>query len=97
MPWAFLVMPPARFPLLNAAQDLLEVMDDRFGQTSTIIVAQVPLTDWHIRIPNPIYAGANPDLLEHNALRIIWKEIRITNYMLRVAILDPKLPSRRRR
>jgi len=52
------------------AQDLLEVLDDRFGQTSTMIASQVPLTDWHLRIPDPTLADAILDRLVHNAIRI---------------------------
>jgi len=34
---------------LSAAQDLLEVFDDRFGKSATIIAAQVPVSAWHAR------------------------------------------------
>ncbi len=52
------------------AQDLLEVFDDRFGQSSTMIATQVPVTDWHLRIPDPTLADAILDRLVHNAIRI---------------------------
>lgn len=52
------------------AQDLLEVFDDRCGQTSTMIATQVPVTDWHLRIPDPTLADAILDRLVHNAIRI---------------------------
>jgi DNA replication protein DnaC len=52
------------------AQDLLEVFDDRFGRASTMIATQVPVTDWHLRIPDPTPADAILDRLVHNAIRI---------------------------
>jgi DNA replication protein DnaC len=52
------------------AQDLLEVLDDRFGHTSTIFASQVPVTDWHLRIPDATLADAMLDRIVHNALRL---------------------------
>ncbi len=52
------------------AQDILEVLDDRFGHSATLIVSQVPVTDWHLRIPDPTLADAILDRLVHNAQRI---------------------------
>jgi DNA replication protein DnaC len=52
------------------AQNLLEVFDDRFGQVSTMLATQVPVTDWHLRIPDPTLADAILDRLVHNAIRI---------------------------
>ena len=52
---------------LAKAQDILEVLDDRFGHTATLIAAQVPVSDWHLRIPDPTLADAILDRLVHNA------------------------------
>jgi DNA replication protein DnaC len=52
------------------AQDLLEVLDDRFGHTATLIASQVPVAEWHLRIPDPTLADAILDRLVHNAHRI---------------------------
>jgi DNA replication protein DnaC len=52
---------------LSAAQDLLEVFDDRFGKSATIISAQVPVSDWHARFPDPTLADAILDRTVHNA------------------------------
>ena len=52
---------------LSAAQDLLEVFDDRFGKSATIIVSQVPVSDWHARFPDPTLADAILDRTVHNA------------------------------
>ncbi len=60
-----------RDPLqLPAAQDLLEVFDDRFGKTATLIVSQVPVADWHPRFPDPTLADAILDRTIHNAYRL---------------------------
>jgi DNA replication protein DnaC len=55
---------------LPAAQDLLEVFDDRFGKTATMIVSQVPVADWHTRFPDPTLADAILDRTIHNAYRL---------------------------
>ena len=55
---------------IQNAQDILEVLDDRFGHTATLIASQVPIPDWHRRIPDPTLADAILDRLVHNAHRI---------------------------
>jgi DNA replication protein DnaC len=55
---------------LSAAQDLLELFDDRFGHSATIIVSQVPVSDWHVRFPDPTLADAILDRTIHNAYRL---------------------------
>ena len=52
------------------ARDLLEVIDDRYNVTSTIVVSQVPLEHWHGLLPDPTIAEAVLDRLLHNAFRI---------------------------
>jgi DNA replication protein DnaC len=52
------------------AQDLLELLDDRFGCSSTIVASQVPIHEWHSRIPDPTLADAVLDRLIHNAHRL---------------------------
>ena len=53
------------------AQDLLELLDDRFGRSSTLVASQVPILEWHARIPDPTLADAVLDRLIHNAHRLI--------------------------
>ena len=55
---------------LSAAQDLLEVFDDRFAKSATIIISQVPVSDWHARFPDPTLADAILDRTIHNAYRL---------------------------
>lgn len=55
---------------LSAAQDLLEVFDDRFGKTAALIVSQIPVADWHTRFPDPTLADAILDRTIHNAYRL---------------------------
>ncbi|MCL4561945.1 MAG: IS21-like element helper ATPase IstB [Chloroflexi bacterium] len=52
------------------AQDLLEIFDDRFGRSSTLISSQVPVAEWHARLPDPTLADAILDRLIHNAYRL---------------------------
>lgn len=55
---------------ISAAQDLLEIFDDRFGKSATIIASQVPISDWHARFPDPTLADAILDRSVHNAYRL---------------------------
>jgi DNA replication protein DnaC len=55
---------------LPNAQDILEVLDDRYGQAATLVAAQVPVADWLLRIPDPTLADAILDRLIHNAFRL---------------------------
>lgn len=60
-----------RDPLTRAqSQDLLEILDDRCGRSSTLIVTQVPISDWHLRFPDPTVGEALIDRLVHNAYRL---------------------------
>jgi DNA replication protein DnaC len=60
-----------RDPLSRSqARDLLEILDDRYGRSATMVVTQVPVTDWHSRIPDPTISDAVLDRLIHNAYRL---------------------------
>jgi DNA replication protein DnaC len=52
------------------AQDILEVLDDRYGQAATLVASQIPVTDWFSQIANPTLADAILDRLIHNAYRL---------------------------
>ena len=54
---------------LSAAQDLLEIFDDRFNKKATLIASQVPVSDWHLRFPDPTLADAILDRTIHTAYR----------------------------
>jgi DNA replication protein DnaC len=51
-------------------QDLLEVIDDRSGQRSTVLTSQLPVRLWHDHIGDPTIADAICDRLLHSAHRI---------------------------
>jgi DNA replication protein DnaC len=55
---------------LPDTRDLLEILDDRSGPRSTILATQVPVAEWHARIPDPTLADAILDRLVHNAHRL---------------------------
>ena len=60
-----------RDPLSRSqARDLLEILDDRYGRSATMVVTQVPVTEWHSRIPDPTLSDAVLDRLIHNAYRL---------------------------
>lgn len=48
-------------------RDILEVLEDRHGISSTIISSQIPLDRWHDTIGDPTIADAVLDRLVHNA------------------------------
>lgn len=58
--------------VLNAQQrkDLLEILDDRYNASSTIVTSQLEPKDWHAVIGEPTLADAICDRLIHNAHRI---------------------------
>ena len=49
---------------------LLELMEDRYGEKSTIIASQLPPDKWHAMLNNPTLADAICDRLIHNAFKI---------------------------
>ena len=51
-------------------RDLLELMDDRYNQSSTIITSQLPVSLWHESIGDATLGDAILDRLVHNAHRI---------------------------
>jgi len=54
-------------------RDILEVLEDRHGITSTIIASQIPTDKWHDAIGDPTIADAVLDRLIHNAHLIAMK------------------------
>lgn len=51
-------------------RDLLELLDDRHGNRSTLVTSQVPVDRWHDVIGDPTLGDAILDRLVHNAYRI---------------------------
>jgi DNA replication protein DnaC len=51
-------------------RDLLEVIEDRHGATSTLITSQLPIENWHDHIGDPTIADAILDRIIHSAHRI---------------------------
>lgn len=51
-------------------EDLLEILEDRHGRSSTIVTSQVPVAQWDAVIGNPTLPDAILDRLIHNAHRI---------------------------
>ena len=49
---------------------LLELLEDRYSNNSTIITSQFPINKWHDIIANPTIADAICDRLVHNAYKI---------------------------
>ncbi len=56
----------------TAAQrrDMLELLDDRYGNRSTLVTSQMPVDKWHALIGDPTLGDAILDQLVHNPYRI---------------------------
>lgn len=50
--------------------DLLEVLDDRVGTGSTIVLGQMPVKEWHAFINDPGLADAILDRLVHSSHKL---------------------------
>ncbi len=50
--------------------DLMEIMDDRHGHTSTTVISQLPTDEWYASIGDNTLADAILDRLMHNAHRL---------------------------
>lgn len=57
-------------PDIEQRRDLLEILDDRYQQRSTIITSQLPTTHWHEHLNDATLADAILDRLLHNAIRL---------------------------
>ena len=57
----------------TARRDLLELLDDRHGQRSTLVTSQLPVEHWHEIIGDTTLADAILDRLVHSAYRITLK------------------------
>jgi len=58
---------------LSQRNDLLEIMEDRHTNKSTIITSQLPKTKWHAYIGDPTLADAILDRLLHNSHKLTLK------------------------
>ena len=68
----FLILDDFGLSPLSAEQgrDLLEVIEDRVGVSSTLICAQLPVSEWHALYADSTIADAILDRLVHNAYRL---------------------------
>ena len=74
-------------------RDLLEVLDDRHGRSSTIVTSQLPVEHWHELIGNPTIADAILDRLVHNAHRLILKGDSMRKLAAKQSGLDANPPA----
>src|SRR5207249_9163086 len=51
-------------------QDMLEIVEDRYGRGATLITIQIPVDRWHDLIGEPTLADAILDRIVHNAHRL---------------------------
>jgi len=57
---------------LKAAQcrEILDILDDRWQRGATMLVSQLPVSDWHVHMADATLADAILDRLVHNAYKI---------------------------
>jgi DNA replication protein DnaC len=72
----------------QAANDLMDVIDDRAGVRSTIVASQLPVGEWHHLINDPSIADALLDRLLHRAIRI---DLKGESMRRRTPKRDPQL------
>ena len=60
---------PERFGA-DERRDLLEIVEDRYGNASTLITSQLPVSSWHEVVGKPTFADAILDRIVHNAYRL---------------------------
>ncbi len=65
--WGLETLKPAQ------RNDLMEIMDDRHGDTSTVVISQLPTDQWYAAIGDNTLADAILDRLMHNAHRLLLK------------------------
>jgi DNA replication protein DnaC len=54
-------------------RDLNEIMEDRWGNHSTVVTSQIPVAKWHDHIGDPTTADAVCDRILNNAHRLVLK------------------------
>lgn len=57
-------------PATQERNDLLEVLEDRYGKRATLVTSQLPVKNWHAYLGEPTVADAILDRLVHNAHKI---------------------------
>lgn len=65
--WGLETLKPAQ------RNDLMEIMDDRHSDTSTVVISQLPTDQWYAAIGDNTLADAILDRLMHNAHRLLLK------------------------
>ena len=55
---------------IEQRNDLLEILEDRYSQGSTIITSQLPVGEWHAYLGGERVADAICDRIVHNSHRI---------------------------
>lgn len=50
--------------------DLMEIMDDRYGENSTVMISQLPVSEWYGAIGDNTLADAILDRIVHNSYRL---------------------------
>jgi|ERR1035438_863710 DNA replication protein DnaC len=57
-------------PSSEQLRDLLEIIDERYHKSSTLITSQLPVASWHEALNDPTMADAILDRVVHNAYKI---------------------------
>jgi DNA replication protein DnaC len=74
------------------AREVLDLVDNRYGNQSIIFVSQLPVADWHANISAPTIADAILDRIVHNAARI---ELKACESMRKLKVTSPERSSQK--
>ena len=50
--------------------DLMEIMDDRYGESSTVMISELPVSEWYFAIRNNTVPDSTLDRTVHNSHRL---------------------------
>jgi DNA replication protein DnaC len=60
-----------RDPILpQEAREVLDILDERYRQTSCLFITQMPIEQWHPQIQDPTLADAILDRIIHDAIKV---------------------------
>jgi len=57
----------------DQARLILDILDDRYQNSSTLFSSQIPLSDWHSLITDSTIADAILDRVAHNSVKLVLK------------------------
>ena len=70
-------------------RDLLEIIDERYHKSSTLITSQLPVGNWHEALNDPTMADAILDRVLHNAYKIELEGDSMRKFRSKIDVTKP--------